>query len=431
MRLMTQDAPLNLVIATLTVAAWVLLGTSCSAPLPEGSNPEPISTIQDQDRFRIQPVGKNPSDKPWVAHLKAIDLDQDGRMDIVACEAKDNMVIWLRQTENGTFEETVIADNLQAPVHIEEADIDGDGDLDLIVSCMGYVFPNNDKIGSIVALENLANDTFRKRPIIEGVDRVTDARPADLNGDGHLDLAVGQFGYDQGEIQWLEGKGNWEFESHSLLNLSGAINVCVADFNGDGSNDIAAQLSQQWEEIHLFENDGQGGFSSRILWGSTNEDFASSGMRVADLNDDGKPDLLFSNGDGFGPAALPGPRPWHGVQWLENMGNAQFQYHRIGYLPGAYGAIDFDLDKDGDQDVVAVSSFNTWSDLEAESMVWFENLGKLTFAKRVLAHHPIQLLTVDIADFGETGGSSLVTGGFHAYPPFERMSRISIWSPTK
>ncbi len=418
-------------VSALVVVTWSILVISCSAPLPEGSHSSTNQPINDLDRFRIQSVGKNPQNNPWVAHLKAVDLDQDGRMDIVACEAKDNVVVWLRQKRGGSFEETVIADGLQAPVHIEEADLDSDGDLDLVVSCMGYVFPNNDKIGSIIALENQDNGTFRKRTLIEGVDRVTDARPVDLNGDVHLDLAVGQFGYDQGEVQWLEGKGNWQFESHSLLKLSGTINVCVADFNADGLNDIAAQLSQQWEEIHLFENNGQGGFDSRILWGSTNEDFASSGMRVVDLNEDGKPDLLFSNGDGFGPAALPGPRPWHGVQWLENLGESQFLYHRIGYLPGAYGAIDFDLDEDGDKDIVAVSSFNIWSNDDAESLVWFENLGELKFTKHVLAHEPIQLLAVDIADLGLGSGPSLITGGFHAYPPFERMSRISIWNPNK
>lgn len=112
----------------------------------------------------------------------------------------------------------------------------------------------------------------------------------------------------------------WEFESETLLRLSGAINVCVADFNQDGHLDIAAQVSQQWEEIHLFENDSQGAFTSRAIWDSTNEDYASSGMTTSDLNQDGLPDLLFSNGDGFGPNPVPGPRPWQGAQWLEGLG---------------------------------------------------------------------------------------------------------------
>ena len=64
-----------------------------------------------------------------------------------------------------------------------------------------------------------------------------------MDGDGDLDLIAGQFGYDQGEIRWMENVGPWQYESHSLLQLSGLINVCVDDFNGDRHSDIAAQFS--------------------------------------------------------------------------------------------------------------------------------------------------------------------------------------------
>ena len=77
----------------------------------------------------------------------------------------------------------------------------------------------------------------------------------------------------------MENMGNWQFKSHHLLNLSGTINVCVADMTGHGHLDIVALVSQEWEEIYLFENDGHGNFSNKILFGSTNEDYGSSGIR--------------------------------------------------------------------------------------------------------------------------------------------------------
>ena len=45
------------------------------------------------------------------------------------------------------------------------------------------------------------------------VTRVTDIRAGDFDGDGRLDLAVAQFGYDQGEINWLRNLGGWQFET--------------------------------------------------------------------------------------------------------------------------------------------------------------------------------------------------------------------------
>ena len=252
-------------------------------------------------------------------------------------------------------------------------------------------------------------------------------QPGDFNGDGKIDLAVGQFGYDQGEVRWMERTGPWEFKSHILLNLSGAINVCVADFNGDGKPDIAALMSQEWEEVFLFTNEGNGRFSSKVIFGSTNEDYATSNMSLCDLNKDGKPDLLFSNGDGFGPSPVPGPRPWHGVQWLENIGGGKFKFHRVGDLGGAYSPIAVDLDGDGFMDVVAVSGLNNWDQPNPVAMMWFKNDGKCNFQPHILAYEPIQLLTVEAADMDGSGKPSLVTGAFFSTLPHNRISRILLW----
>ena len=392
----------------------------------------PSQAVDDLSHlFNRQTIGGPVAGHPWIAHVTSVDLDGDGKMDAVFCEAQEGRVYWLRQMSPGKFEEKALAEGMRAPVHVEAVDIDGDGDIDLLVASMGEVFPNNDNIGSVIILENDGHQNFTPHWILRNVARVTDIRAADLNGDGKLDLVVGQFGYDQGEIRWLERKGPWEFESHNLLNLSGTINVAVGDFNGDGKPDIVAMVAQEWEQVWYFENQGAGTFSRRAIWGSTNEDYSSSGLTVCDLNRDGKPDVLFSNGDGFGPVGVPGPRPWHGVQWLENTGEGKFRFHRVGDLAGAYSPIGVDLDQDGAMDVVAVSAFNEWNKPGVQSMVWFRNDGRMNFTPHVLAYEPIELLTVTAGNFDGSGRPSLITGGFHAYPPYQRMSRMLLWTPAK
>jgi hypothetical protein len=208
--------------------------------------------------------------------------------------------------------------------------------------------------------------------------------------------------------------------------LSGTVNVPVADFDVDGAPDFAALISQEWEEVHLFKNVGGGQLQDKLIWGSTNEDYGSSGLAVADLNRDGKPDLISTNGDGF-DYAMQTPRTWHGVQWLENRGGGAFKFHHVGDLPGAYSPIAADLNGDGTIDLLAVSCLADWTDPKSVSMMAWLNNGQENFTPVVIARRPIQLVTAAVGDLDGDTIPEIVTGGFHALPPFEETSNITLW----
>ena len=192
--------------------------------------------------------------------------------DVLACDALRNRVVWIRQFPKGTYTETTVAE-VAAPAHVEAVDIDHDGDLDLVVAGLGVLMPSNNRVGSVIVLENDGRQHFTPHVVADHIARVADVQAGDLDGDGDVDLAVAGFGYDDGETSWLENKGNWKFEQHVLLRLSGPINAVVSDLNGDRFPDIVALVSQEWEEIWAFPNDGRGHFAQKMLWGSTNPDF--------------------------------------------------------------------------------------------------------------------------------------------------------------
>ena len=83
-------------------------------------------------------------------------------MDIIVCDCRSNSVNWIRQFPAGVFTETVIADSLNAPAHVQVIDFDKDGDKDILVAVLGLIFPSNDKIGSVVILENDGKNHFKK-----------------------------------------------------------------------------------------------------------------------------------------------------------------------------------------------------------------------------------------------------------------------------
>lgn len=371
-------------------------------------------------------IGNDFSDNPQISNVAVADLDKDNLLDVIVCDTKTNTVSWIQQKPIGTYSEKVVAGDLIAPAHTQVIDFDEDGDLDIIVAVLGMLFPNNDKIGSVVVLENTGDCTFEKHVIVERIARVSDVRAGDLDGDGDKDLAVVQFGYDDGETRWIENLGAWKFENHILQSMSGPVNVELADVDSDGDLDILSLVSQEWEEIYCFVNDGKGNFQPKLIWGSNNEDFGSSGFCMSDINQDGLPDILYTNGDAF-DYVPPMPRPWHGLQWLENKGNVTFEFHRISTFPGAFSARACDIDHDDDMDIFVVSGFNNWDSPEAESFIWLENDGSNQFIKHALAKSPTHLLTMELGDFNNDGNMDMVTGGMHVYPPFDRLARITLW----
>lgn len=380
------------------------------------------------DYFSQRPIGNPPEDTPWITDLQIADLDGDGLKDILVCDAKRNRVCWIRQVRRGVFEEQDIGEPIAGPAHVEVADLNGDGHTDILVASMGRIMPSNDKIGAVVVLVNDGKNRFTNRVLLDKATRVTYVAAADFNRDGLPDLIVGQFGYVEGEIRWMENLGDWQFKSHPLLDLSGTIQSPAADMNGDGLFDVVGLVSQDSEEVHLLQGSQLAHFRDRVLYGSTNKDYGSSGLTIADVNRDGRPDIVYTNGDGF-DYATPGLRPWHGVQWLENAGQGKFVFHRVGDLPGAFSPVVADIDGDGDNDIVACSDFNDWKNPEAVSLMCFENDGANRFTARPLAHAPTHLVVVKAADLFNDGRIELVTGAFMFYPPYDRKSRVTLWTP--
>lgn len=364
------------------------------------------STNNDR-KFIISELGRK-SATPLTVNVKSVNLIRNDNTEFLICDSEKNQVSLL--TKKGKiWQEKVLAD-IQVPSHTEVIDYDLDGDKDIIVGSLGLFFPPQGQLaGKVFLLRQSPTGEFNKELLIENVGRITDARPLDIDGDNDIDIAIAIFGADApGELAWLENLGNGKHVKHTLLNAGGGLNISPTDLNGDGMVDFVSLVSQEHELVAALINTGKGQFRRTLLFKAAHPMVGFTSMRLVDLDGDKDVDFLFSNGDAND--LQTDPKPYHGIQWLENKGNLKFQYHDIGRFYGAVSAVAGDLDADGDLDIVASSWNNYWDDPKRQSLIWFENDGKQNFSRHNITNRPQDIVTLELEDVTGDGQLDIIAG---------------------
>jgi hypothetical protein len=379
-----------------------------------GSAPETLPVLPHTPdapagAFVMKEIGK-PAALPYITNVNASPLKKTRDVELIVSDGASKRVSVLRR-QGKTWNETSLAD-ADIPVHTQVVDFDGDKDFDVLVAELGAFPPLDVKVGKVSLLRQVAPGKFVRELLQDGLGRVSDARALDLDADGDLDVAIAVFGGgDAGELFWLENVGRSEsgpYRRRELLKLSGAIGIEPADLDGDGKTDLVALIAQEHEMIVAFANRGGGEFEQRVIARAPHPMYGSTSLSTVDLDRDGDVDIVFTNGDAFD--AQTDPKPYHGVQWLENRGGFDFTFHDIGRFYGAATAVAGDLDRDGDIDVVAGSWVNFWDDPHRHALVWFENDGRQNFSAHGVATRPAGIVSLQLVDVNGDGAPDIVAG---------------------
>jgi hypothetical protein len=357
-----------------------------------------------------------------VSHVNLVRLSGSPRPDVLACDmgtdTSEGRVLLLRPTDARPAWKVLAP--VAHPAHAEVVDLDGDGILDILVADLGSFLPTDLQLGSVVWLRGRPDGGYTPVTLLAGVGRVADVQAADFRGTGKLDLIVAAFGLNTtGEILFLENQtADWsrpKFVPRVLDDRHGTIHVPVADLNGDGRPDFVALISQEHETVVAFLNEGGGNFRKQTLYAAPHPAYGSSGIQLADLNRDGKVDVLYTNGDVLDPPFLL--KPYHSVQWLENKGGLKFEHHHLATLYGAHRAVAADLDGDGDLDILAVSlvpdvRFPQRRRLSPDAVVVLEQTEPGRFVRHVLEEGTCDHVSCAVGDLYGTGRMDLVVGNF-------------------
>jgi hypothetical protein len=372
---------------------------------------------------------------PGVTHVNLVHLSRKDKLDVLVCDALNNQVLVLRPYESPPAW-TVLARGLCC-AHAEVVDLDGDGIKDIVLACLGTFQATDDRVGSVVWLRGAADGTFKPITLLDGLGRVADVRAADFCGRGKLDLVVAEFGWHQtGEIHLLENRTtDWTkpaFRPRVLDSRHGTTHVPVADLNGDGKPDFVAVISQEFETVVAFLNEGGGRFRRETIFTAPHPAFGCNGVQLVDLDKDGRLDVLLTNGDTLDPPPLL--KPYHGLTWLQNRGRYPFTPHRLADCYGAGSPVAADFDGNGLLDIAMVTflperSFPDRKPLQIDSVVLLEQTAPGEFARHALEVEACDYLTCAAGDLKGDGRPDLVVGRF--VQGGRPADSITVWRNTK
>ena len=285
--------------------------------------------------------------------VTAGDFDLDGDFDLVTVNRTDNTVSLLRNDGAGNFAppENFIAGD-RSLVN-EPADLDGDGDLDLVITnTVGIDLSTALYFGNTISvLRNNGDGTFGTPEDLTVGNGVIDVISADLDGDGDLDLVT----TDRADntLSVLRNNGNGTFAVPDKLVVgSNPLKVVAGDFDGDGDVDLANSNFTE-ATVSILYNNGDGTFGQTV---TLETDEFPRISPPTDLDGDGDLDLTLSHAVFF---TRTGSTTGSTISILRNNGDGSFaspESFRVGNTPA--GVAIADLDGIRYQDIVTPSFDN-------------------------------------------------------------------------
>ncbi len=210
-------------------------------------------------------------DVPETRTMRAADFDGDGDLDLLGTVRQAPAVVWHEtqpSDDSITWTRHIIDDQSPCPAHGNPADVDGDGDQDVVMALGFYYRPESDdpkastkrEQNQIVWYENdpAQPGPWKKHVIGPEFDDAFEAVAGDLDGDGDIDVAATSW-RNPGRVAWFENQGDPQrgWKRHLLKeNWRSANQVIIADINGDGRPDIAACAEHGSYEFRWWRNEG-------------------------------------------------------------------------------------------------------------------------------------------------------------------------------
>ncbi len=233
--------------------------------------------------FTAHDLGTNP-DRTYSAALA--DIDKDGYLDVVVSNDEPDSKVIYHNDGKGNFKVAgTFGDSHWPTRYVTVSDLNGDGYPDLIVANRGD--PPSIMQLSFVCM-NDGHGQFPSCSPLPGTESATIIVAADFDGDGKIDLFVPHRDGGQSLIFWNDGKGRFPQKTPVGPPRSSARAAASGDLNGDGNLDIV--VGDERQGLFVYLNSGNRQFEDIVMLAGKQR--APYVVAIADLNRDGKLDIV-------------------------------------------------------------------------------------------------------------------------------------------
>ncbi|MDA3792423.1 MAG: FG-GAP-like repeat-containing protein [Elusimicrobia bacterium] len=269
------------------------------------------------------------------------DVDSDGDLDLIILNSigTNNVSDTYIYKNDGTGNFSLfksLKDGNGGCYSIATADVDRDGDIDFIEGING---------GDNILYKNDGNGDFEMTEITTALDDNTyDILLADLNNDTYPDLITGNY-LEKNRVYLNDGSGNFNLHEETA-EAEPTYAIALIDYEGDGDWDYLSanrtDLSNNYYKDRYYENDGNGNYTS---FGQSPKADDSYALSVADINNDGLLDYVEGNAGSGEPNAYE-------RTYLSD-GDGTFTYTNISRSqPLTYKTLLFDFSGDSTVDML-------------------------------------------------------------------------------